>query len=119
MTALRDRQMSVDEFLAWARDEQGRWELFDGVPNAMSPERVIHGDVKYRVARALDTAISASGLPCHFVLDSAAVRVDTKTLYQPDALVYCGDPLAGDTLIVPNPVAVFEVPSPGNAMKDL
>jgi Uma2 family endonuclease len=119
MTALRDRQMSVDEFLAWAPNEPGRWELYDGVPNAMSPERVIHGDVKYRVARALDTAISAGRLPCHFVLDSAAVRVDAKTLYQPDALVYCGDALAGDTLIVANPIAVFEVLSPGNAMKDL
>ena len=119
MTALRDRHMSVDDFLAWAEHQAGGWELFDGVPNAMSPERVIHGDVKYRVARALDAAIADAGLPCRFVLDSAGVRVNKHNLYQPDALVYCGDPVSGDTLIVPNPIVVFEVLSPGNAMKDL
>ena len=111
--------MSVDDFLAWAEHQPGGWELFDGSPNAMSPERVIHGDVKYRVARALDAAISKAGVPCRFVLDSAGVRVDRHNLYQPDALVYCGDAVSGDTLIIPDPIVVFEVLSPGNAMKDL
>jgi Uma2 family endonuclease len=111
--------MSVDDFLAWAGHQAGSWELFDGLPNAMSPERVVHGDVKYRVARALDAAIIKAGLPCRFVLDSAAVRVDRHNLYQPDALVYCGDPVPDDALIIPNPIVVFEVLSPGNAVKDL
>jgi len=118
MTSLRDIQMSVDDFLAWAEHRPGGWELFDSLPNAMPPERVIHGDVKYRVARALDAATSKAELPFRFVLDSAAVRVDRHNLYQPDALVYCGDPVS-DTLIIPDPIVVFEVLSPGNAMKDL
>jgi Putative restriction endonuclease len=58
----------------------------------MSPERVVHGDVKYRVARALDVAIAKAKVPCRFVLDSAAVRIDQRSLYQPDALVYCRRP---------------------------
>jgi Uma2 family endonuclease len=111
--------MSVDDFLAWTERQPGGWELFDGLPNPMSPERVVHGDVKYRVARALDAAIIKAGLPCRFVLDSAAVQVDARSLYQPDALVYCGDPVSGDALIIPDPIVVFEVLSPGNAMKDL
>jgi Uma2 family endonuclease len=52
MTALRKQAMSVDEFLAWAERQPDRWELLDGIPTAMSPERVEHGDTKYRVARA-------------------------------------------------------------------
>src|SRR6516164_2712529 len=119
MTALRKETMSVDEFLAWAERQQDRWELVEGIPTAMSPERVVHGDVKYRVARALDVAIATARVPCRFVLDSAAVRIDHRSLYQPDALVYCGEPVSGDALEIPNPVVVFEVLSPGNAVTDL
>ena len=42
-----------------------------------------------------------------------------SSLYQPDALVYCGEPVSGDALEIPNPVVVFEVLSPGNAVTDL
>src|SRR2546425_4929699 len=116
MPALRKQLMSVDEFIAWAAQQPDRWELVDGLPVAMSPERVVHGDVKYRVARALDAGIAKAGVPCRFVLDSAAIRIDARNLYQPDALVYCGEEVPGDALEVPNPVVVFEVLSPGNAM---
>ncbi len=119
MTALRKETMTASEFLGWASEQPERWELFDGIPTAMSPERVIHGDTKYRAARVFDVAIARAGLPCRFVLDSAAVRIDTKNTYQPDVLVYCGDPLADDALEVPSPVIVVEVLSPGNAMTDL
>jgi Uma2 family endonuclease len=119
MTALRKQTMSVDEFLAWAERQPDRWELVEGIPAAMSPERVVHGDVKYRVARALDVAIAKAKVPCRFVLDSAAVRIDQHSLYQPDAMVYCGEPVSGDALEIPNPVVVFEVLSPSNAVTDL
>ena len=88
MTALHKEQMTASEFLGWARAQPDRWELFDGVPTAMSPERVIHGDTKYRAARALDDAIARARVPCRFVLDSAAVRVDARNTYQQDVLVY-------------------------------
>ena len=86
---------------------------------AMSPERVIHGDTKYRAARAFDVAITKARVQCRFVLDSAAVRIDARNSYQPDLLVYCGAPLAGDAIEVPAPVVVVEVLSPGNALTDL
>lgn len=111
--------MTANEFLGWASQQPERWELFDGVPTAMSPERVIHGDTKYRAARAFDVAIVNAQLRCRFVLDSAVVRIDAKNTYQPDVLVYCGDPVADDALEVPNPVIVVEVLSPGNAITDL
>ena len=119
MTALRKQLMTSNEFLAWASEQPDRWELLDGVATAMSPERVIHGDTKYRAARAFDAAIAAAKVPCRFVLDSAAVRVDPKNAYQPDVLVYCGPAVAGDAVEIPNPVIVVEVLSPGNAMTDL
>jgi Uma2 family endonuclease len=119
MTALAKTKMTVDEFLAWAEMQPERWELYDGVPVAMAPERIIHGDVKFCVAQALGTAIARRGLPCRFVLDSAAVRISKHRSYQPDALVYCGQPLPRNALEVPNPVVVVEVLSPSNAIQDL
>lgn len=119
MVALRKERMTVNEFLPWAKQQSERWELVDGVPMAMSPERVVHGDTKYRAARAFDDAIASAKVPCHFVLDSAAVRVDARNSFQPDLLVYCGEPVAGDAVEVLNPTIVVEVLSPGNAMTDL
>ena len=111
--------MTTSEFLAWAVQQPERWEPFDGIPIAMSPERVIHGDTKYLVARAFDLAIRAAGVQCRFVLDSVLVRIDSWNSYQPDVLVYCGEPVPGDALEVPNPVIVVEVLSPSNALRDL
>lgn len=119
MVAVRKERMSVSEFLPWARQQPERWELFDGIPTAMSPERVIHGDTKYRAARAFDEAIAKARAPCRFVLDSAVIRIDARNSYQPDVLVYCGETLPGDALEVPEPLIVVEVLSPGNAITDL
>ena len=118
MTALR-KIMSVDEFYAWYETQPGRWELFGGVPAEMKSERVIHSDTKFRAALALHNAIAKTGIPCHMVLDGPAVRIDAQNSYQPDVMVYCGDPLPDDTIVIPNPIIVVEVLSPGNAMKDL
>jgi Uma2 family endonuclease len=119
MTALPKSKMTVDEFLAWAETEPGRWELFDGVPVEMSSERVIHVRVKYLVARAFERAIERAGVPCQFLLDGVAVRIDKYRSYQPGVLAYCGDPLPGDAIEVPKPLVVVEILSPSNAMKDL
>jgi Uma2 family endonuclease len=48
-----------------------------------------------------------------------AVRIDRHRSYQPDLLVYCGQPLPDDAVGASNPIVVVEVLSPGNAMKDL
>jgi hypothetical protein len=41
--------MTVDEFLVWAEERDGRWELHNGVPYARSPERPLHAEVKFAV----------------------------------------------------------------------
>ncbi len=56
MNALAKKKMTVDEFLAWAEGREGRWELTDGVPVCMSPERVIHGATKFSAGTALSNA---------------------------------------------------------------
>ena len=112
--------MTVDEFLPWAEgQERGRYELHDGEVIAMAPQRAAHWEVKLNAAVALRGAISAAALNCHAVPDGATVRISARTAFEPDALVYCGDKVAGDSLEVPNPVIVVEVLSPGTQMIDM
>lgn len=120
MTGLPKYKMTVDEFLPWAEgQESGRYELHDSDVIRMSPERAMHWKIKFNVAIALRNAIGSVGLNCHAVPDGATVRITNRTAYEPDAMVYCGDEVDGDSLEVPNPVIVVGVLSPGNSLRDL
>lgn len=104
--------LSVDEFLAWAKERPGRYELHGGQVVAMAPERVIHATVKGTVYRALGDGIARAKLDCRALPDGVALRVNDRKCYEPDALVYCGAPPPPDALFVPDPVIVVEVGSP-------
>ncbi len=110
--------MTVDEFLVWAEGRDGRWELHNGVPYAMSPERTRHSKVKFAVQLALLQAVRKAGLPCHMPADGVGVRISRYVMHVPDALVYCGPELPGDSTEVPNPVILAEVASPSTRKID-
>jgi Uma2 family endonuclease len=112
MTALPQHKMTVDEYLAWAEGQPGRYELYAGTVYAMTPERAQHAKVKFAVQTALLAGIRRAGLPCHMLPDGMTVRVDRDTAHEPDALVYCGQEILGVAVEVPNPVIVVEVLSP-------
>ena len=111
--ALR-RSMTVDEYLAWStpQNDLPRTELINGQIVATEPERVEHTEVKFSAAIALRAAIARSGFACRALPSGLAVRIDDHTAYGPDALVYCGQDLPGDSLVVPNPMIIVEVLSP-------
>jgi Uma2 family endonuclease len=119
----RDRAMeqprlpafTADEFIAWALEQPtGRFELGNGIVVAMAPERVSHGLAKRNVLIALHDAIGARGLACQALPDGMSVKVDERTVYEPDALVRCGPPLPGDTIEISDPIIVVEVVSPSS-----
>jgi Uma2 family endonuclease len=113
MQQLTKPKMTVDEFLAWAGENPGRYELSDGEVYAMSPERLEHAHAKFSMQSALLAAIRKGGVSCHMVPDGATVRVSERTAYEPDALVYCGPRKPGSAIEVPDPVIVVEVLPPG------
>jgi len=119
MAVLTKPRMTVDEFLSWAKDEPGRYELLKGEVYVMSPEGVGHSEKKGAVYAALLAGIRARRLPCHALPDGATVRIDNTTAYEPDALVYCGDKLPPTALEVPNPLIVVEVLSPSTRRVDV
>ncbi len=108
--------MTVDEFLVWADGRPGRHELVGGCICAMAPERVGHAQGKFAAQVALKGAIARAGLPCHMLPDGMTVRVDARTAYEPDALVYCGARLPRNDIVAP--VIVVEILSPSTGFYD-
>jgi Uma2 family endonuclease len=119
MDVLAKQKMTVDEFLAWADGREGRWELSDGVPVCMSPERVAHVETKFSAASALKSAIKKAGLRCEAFLDGLAIRVDQYKTFQPDIVINCGERLKPAVIEAPNPVVVVEILSPSTRAVDL
>ena len=109
--------MDVDAFLIWAGGRDGRWELRDGRPVMMAPERAIHALTKYAAQESLKAGIERAGLACRMFPDGMTVRIHSRTAFEPDALVVCPSPPL-NSIEIPNPVVVVEVLSPSTAGED-
>src|ERR1700722_8301821 len=93
MNNLATKRMTVPEFLAWAETQENpHYELIDGQPVAMAPERSEHVRAKRYAANALEAAIRTAGVACEAFVDGLAVAVDGSTAYVPGALLHCGGP---------------------------
>lgn len=111
--------MTVYDFLAWSESVPGRHELVEGQVVAMSPERVRHAEIKAAAFIALRDAAREAGILCRALPDGMTVRIDDWTAYEPDALLYCGPRLDPHSVVVPEPVIVVEVLSPGTRSRDM
>ena len=118
MNILTKTPVTVDEYLAWAEGRPGRYELYEGVVYAMTPERAAHAEMKLAIHMAFIAGVRARRLPCHVMPDGMTVPIDDTTAHEPDGLVYCGPKLPPSTLLVPNPVIVVEVLSPSSQRID-
>ena len=111
----RQAEFTADEFIAWALEQAtGRFELDNGAVVAMAPERVDHTRAKRNATIALHNAVGARRLPCEVLPDGASVRVNERTVYEPDVLVRCGPLSPGAALELDDPVVVVEVVSPSS-----
>ena len=119
-TPARADRMTADAFFAWAESwgEGERYELVDGLTYRLQSEKVSHAETKAAVWLALRNAISAAGIDCRAFPDGVSVRVNDRSVRDPDAQVHCGsyDP---DKMFAPNPVVVVEVISPSSVKTDV
>ncbi len=114
-----DLRMSRDEYRRWLEQQStGRFERIDGVIVAMAPERLSHADRKALVWLVLRQAVATAELPCHVYPDGVTIEVGDND-FEPDAVLRCGEPLAGDATAVPDPLIVVEVLSPSTRGDDL
>lgn len=111
--ALR-RPMTLDEFLAWERRQELRYE-FDGIrPVAMTGGTVEHSVIATNLVRALEDRLR--GKPCRAFRGDLKIMVAGRIRY-PDAMVTCS-PVPRGTDVIPEPVVVFEVLSASTAGTD-
>ncbi len=102
--------MTLDEFLAWERGQERKYE-FDGFePVAMTGGSLNHSAIASGAALALNGKLRG---PCRFYRGDVKILVAGRVRY-PDAAVTCS-PIDGTSDILPNPVVVFEVLSPSTA----
>ena len=96
---------TVDDFLAWERQQPERYEFVDGVIRPRVGGSNAHTIIKGNVFAALRERLR--GRPCRALPEGAKVVTATTTMY-PDALVVCGPiDLAEDQ--IRQPAAVIEV----------
>lgn len=112
------RFAAVSEFEAWAGQQDGDWELHDGVPVAMAPERADHARLKANAWQALRQGVRGAGLACEAFVDSMMVPGPGVRQFKPDVVVNCGARVTGDEQVVRSPVILVEVLSPTTAAVD-
>ena len=105
-------------FDAWEAGQPGLWELHDGVPVPMVPERADHARLKAQCCLALRNALRAKNLPCEALVQGLTVRGPGARRFKPDVVVTCGERLPGDAQIVESPVILAEVLSPSTQNDD-
>ena len=119
MNVVLPTRMTVDEFLAWAvRQEQGRYELFDGRVVMQQPQNWGHAELSVRIYNVLAAAIERSGVPFYAAPVGMTVRITKKYAFEPDALVAPLPKPARMDLEIRNPVLVVEVLSRSTAKRD-
>ena len=107
---------TLDEFLAWEREQPERWE-FDGVqpvPRGMVGGTRPHARLSARLLVALSGRVRP---PCEAFGPDLKVIARGRVRY-PDAMVECGGRGGGDGDDVATPAVVFEVQSPTTERTD-
>jgi Uma2 family endonuclease len=111
--SLGPKPWTVDEFLAWERDQAERYELVDGVVRMMTGGSNAHAAVKGNLFAALRGLVKA---PCRVFVDGPKVVTATASLY-PDVLVTCAPVVMSDDT-VHEPRLIAEVLSRTTAHHD-
>ena len=110
------QSFTVADYRAWPEGE--RWELIEGVPYDMSPAPSIkHQNVVMNIAAWLSIALK--GKICKPFVAPVDVILSEQDVVQPDVLVVCNPEKIGEKAIHGAPDLIFEVLSPGTALKDM
>lgn len=124
MSDAAQQLMTADQFLLWRQEQEGTWELVDGVPvlkfdngpHMMAGGRRDHARVASNILRHLGNRLA--GGPCYPLGSDLAVRTRHRGVRQPDVTVECGQG-RGEDLEATEARVIFEVLSPSTRGTDL
>ncbi|MEP6948959.1 MAG: Uma2 family endonuclease [Ginsengibacter sp.] len=104
---------TYEDYCNW----EGRWEVIDGIPFAMSPAPTPrHQWLIVNIASELKAAIKKSKCKHCKVYDFIDVKIEEDTILQPDCSIVC-KPITKKFLDFPAAL-VIEILSPATALKD-
>jgi Uma2 family endonuclease len=107
--------MSLEAFLAWEEQQELRWEFDEFEPVAMTGGTSEHSAIERNIIMAVGGRLR--GKPCQLYASNLKIFAAGSIRY-PDAFVVCS-PVPRGTLVVTDPVVVFEVLSPSTASTDV
>ena len=104
---------TYDDYCHW----EGRWELIDGIPFAMSPAPTPrHQWLVANIMFEFKSALKKSNCKNCKMYDFIDLKIDESTILQPDSSIVC-KPITKEFLDFP-PTLVVEILSPSTALKD-
>ncbi len=104
---------TYDDWVLW----EGKWELIEGFPIAMSPTPVPeHQRAAAELITELTLALRKSGCKSCKVYDSLDYKITEDTILVPDILIICGA-IRKKYLDFP-PLLIVEILSPATALRD-
>src|SRR3984893_16110402 len=114
MSNVAEMLMSLDEFLAWERDQPERYEYAGGVITMMTGGSLDHSTIASNLWTALRDQLR--GRTCRAFRGDAKIIINNSVRY-PDLSVTCA-PLRGSDDVVLDPILVVEVISPSTERED-
>ena len=105
---------TYDDYEQW----EGKWELINGIPFAMSPapgiaHQEVSGKIHYQLLNLLKNCNNCKAL---LAIDWRPMDEFDNNVFQPDNLVICKE--ATGNYITDAPELIFELLSPATALKD-
>ena len=111
---LKNSNYTYEDYQQW----DGRWELIDGIPYAMSPApHPQHQRIVARVWKELSTNLTCSKCPeCEVFISPIDWKIDQKTVVQPDVAIFCEE--SNKPYFTKTPPLIVEVLSKSTVLND-
>jgi Uma2 family endonuclease len=114
MPNVAEQLMSLDEFLAWERDQPERYEYADGVITMMTGGSLDHSTIASNLWTALRDQLR--GTTCRAFRGDSKIIANHSIRY-PDLSVTCTQVRGTDDLVL-DPILIIEVISPSTERED-
>src|SRR5215475_6651388 len=120
MSAIPKHKMTMEEYIEFDKNSEGRWEYFDGEVIDMAGCTLNHNQIASNISRILGNKLEDKG--CRALPGDMRIKVPKALPYRyPDVVVVCGEPIIetiqGQEMLV-NPLLIIEVLSPSTAEYD-
>jgi Uma2 family endonuclease len=120
MSAIPKHKMTMEEYIEFDKNSEGRWEYFDGEVIDMAGGTLNHNQIASNISRVLGNKLEDKG--CRALTSDMRLKVPKALPYRyPDVVVVCGEPIIGTIQgqeMLVNPLLIIEVLSPSTAEYD-